>query len=152
MNVRIFAEQPSSSAPQTARGFAPYSAANEAQRDVVVRHLIGYEAFAEMCVELGTDPSDLTSEIDACASFLRQSSDEIRSHDLQNSAAIFLGNVLVQQREDAHWIQYGSEFPSVVTRQHHCEPLMVLALLSRSDEPTFREIMTKIKEWIRACA
>ncbi|GAB2528329.1 hypothetical protein [Paramicrobacterium agarici] len=147
MDMPIFPEPSYSSVPQIAQGYAAYLP-EDSSRPNMVRHLTGYEAFVTLCAELGTDPRSLASDIGACASHIRGQGDEIRSRGLENSAAVFLGNVLVQQREDAHWIQYGSEFPSAGTRRQRYEVLELLNLLTQSDEPTFRTCLEKIKEWI----
>jgi hypothetical protein len=113
-----------------------------------VRHLVGYEPLLELCRSTGTDPSSLASDVAEFAEFARTHRDVIRAMKLEHAAATFLGNVLVQQRDDAEWIQYGDEFPSAGTKRQHYEVIHLLPLLMDGDDAVFASCVEKIEEWV----
>jgi hypothetical protein len=113
-----------------------------------VRHLGGYEAFASLSASSEADPTALAADIDAFAAFARDNWTDIAAHDAEEATAIFLGNVLVRQRADADWLQYGDDSPSAGTRRQRYEPLRLLSLLVHSDDETFRECLERVHEWV----
>lgn len=136
---------PVSTIPVIPRGKAIYTAVSETPA-APVRHLLGYEPFTSLCVTLGVEPRELAT-ITTFGDFVRSHRDAVRDGDLNDAAAVFLGNVLVSYRSDAHWVRYGDQFPSAGTDQQPYEVLHLLALLMDSDDPTYRTCLEMIEGW-----
>lgn len=134
-------------APRISRGFAAYEPVDETLIEPV-RHLAGYDAFVSLSASSGGDPTLLAADIDAFAAFARDNWTEIKAHRAETATAIFLGNVLVHQRGDADWLQYGDDLPSAGTRRQRYELLHLLPLLVESDDETFHECLRRIHEWV----
>ena len=131
--------------PVIPRGKAAYTADPETAT-VPVRHLLGYEPFTSLCAALGVEPQEL-STIASFGDFVRSHRDSVADGELRDAAAVFLGNVLVSYRSDAHWVKYGDQFPSAGTDQQQYEVLHLLALLIGSDESTYRTCLEMIEGW-----
>lgn len=131
--------------PVIPRGKAIYTADPETP-SVPVRHLFGYEPFTSLCVTLGDDPRELAT-IASFGDFVRSHRDAVRDGDLNDAATVFLGNVLISYRPDAHWVRYGDQFPSAGTDQQAYEVLHLLALLMDSDDSTYQTCLEMIEGW-----
>lgn len=101
-----------------------------------------------MCFERGTDPARLASDLDAFVAFVQDWKSDIQAAGLQDSAAIFFGNVLVHQRHDADWEQFGDNFPSAGTDHQRFEVRGALQLLIDSDDSTFKRLVQIMKDWV----
>ncbi|PVW02950.1 hypothetical protein DEA06_14330 [Microbacterium sp. Gd 4-13] len=136
---------PASKVPVVARGEAIYTAVPETPA-APVRHLLGYEPFTSLCVALGVEPRQLAT-ITTFGDFVRSHRDAVLDGGLNDAAAVFLGNVLVSYRFDAHWVRYGDHFPSAGTDEQAYEVLHLLALLMDSDDSTYRTCLEMIEGW-----
>lgn len=131
------------------RGKAVYTADSETPA-VLVRHLLGYERFSSLCGALDVEPWELASDIRSFGAFVRSNRNAILGAGLEEAAAVFLGNVLVDYRPDAHWLRYSDQFPSAGTDQQHYEVLHLLTLLMDSDDQTYRTCVEMIEGWAQS--
>lgn len=136
-------------APRITRGSATYVSVEETLIEPV-QHLTGYEAFVSLSASSGADPALLAKDIDAFAAFVREHWTEITTERAETATAIFLGNLLVRHRGDADWLQFGDDLPSAGTREQRYELPRLLPILVESDDPTFRECLRRIHEWVNS--
>jgi hypothetical protein len=145
MIAPLFPEPAASAAPHIPRRSAVYI---EAGARPTVRHLLGYEEFAAMCSATGADPAALAVDLVSLIAFVRERKEEITANGCQDAAAIFFGNVLVQQRHDADWMQFGDDFPSAGTERQRFEVSATLRHVIDADEETLRKGLAMLNDWI----
>ncbi|MET0859931.1 MAG: hypothetical protein ABW091_02765 [Microbacterium sp.] len=145
MTSRLFPGPASSSAPIIPRSFATYAPAGERP---VVRHLAGYDDFASWCPRVGADPASLASDLDALIAFVRDRKNDIKAEELEDQASIFFGNVLVQQRNDADWMQCGDHFSSAGNERQRFDAKAAIWHLADSDAEMLRTSLDMLHCWI----
>ncbi len=122
-------------------------------RLVDVRHVAGYEPFAEFVASRGGSPAALARDVAGLIGFVRgQRAALLQQPDLLRAAALFLGNALVLRAPAARW-EVPFEYPIEV-----CQPGMgpsfpverILPALLTADEALLAQFCDALVEWDEA--